>query len=125
MKSLEKIFLNKNGFTLVELVIVVAVVGVLSSIAVPLFWGSILKARQMEAAASIGQYMKAVDLHYLEFNTYPSSYSDLEKYVSVPSCPVPDPKRCRELVPRSPTNSTDWISQSGYYNIILRGGYGC
>lgn len=45
--------LNKKGFTLAELLVVVAIIGVLVAISIPIFTGQLEKARQATDAANI------------------------------------------------------------------------
>lgn len=51
--------MNKKGFTLAELLIVVAIIGVLVAIVIPIFLGQIEKAKEASDAANIrGEYAK-------------------------------------------------------------------
>ena len=64
-EKLTKKYVNKNqeGFTLVELIVVVVMVGILTSIAVPSFQFVTKKARQ-RVAAQISTYIKAAQAFY-------------------------------------------------------------
>ena len=49
----------KDGFTLVELVVVIAVLSILSAVAIPAFTGVILRARQAAAIAYVDATIKS------------------------------------------------------------------
>lgn len=57
---------NKKGFTLAELLIVVAIIAVLTAIAVPLFVGSLNKAKDSVKEANIRAVRGAAVVHILE-----------------------------------------------------------
>jgi prepilin-type N-terminal cleavage/methylation domain-containing protein len=56
---MKKIIKNKKGFTLVELVIVIVIVGILSVISVPIYRGYVEKAMMTEGKVLIGAIGKA------------------------------------------------------------------
>ena len=114
---------NEAAFTLVELIVVVVIIGILSGIAIPSFQNASIKARQKEAAVLINSYMKAVQLYYMEFGTYPRGPSSLLEYVNVNACRLPDPSRCKNMSTYTPSGNS-WYSPSGFYRMIFRGGYG-
>jgi len=51
-----------TGFTLIEVIIVVAIIAVLASVAVPLYQGSILKAQVNRAVSELGAYKSVFDI---------------------------------------------------------------
>lgn len=59
-----------KGFTLIELMIVVAIIGILAAIAIPNFLRYQQKSRQAEAKANLGGIFTSEVSYYGEHNTY-------------------------------------------------------
>jgi len=63
--------LNRTrGFTLVELMIVVAIIGVLASVAIPSYLNYQLTAKRSEAYANLASLGKSQKAYFAEFNDY-------------------------------------------------------
>ena len=60
---------NKKGFTLAELLIVVAIIAVLVAIAIPIFTNQLEKSREATDAANIRNGIAAVTVDYLNADT--------------------------------------------------------
>ncbi len=52
-----------TGFTLIELMIVVAIVGLLAAIAIPKFGGMLVRAKEAKAKARLGSLRSAVSIY--------------------------------------------------------------
>ncbi len=66
-----------NGFTLVEAMITVVIVGILSSIALPNYFSQVQRTRQNEAASTLAQLQTTVATYLDEFNLSPVDWADL------------------------------------------------
>ncbi len=64
-----------KGFSLIELMVVVAIVGVLATVAFPNFQRFQSKARQAEAKSSLGGYATAASAFQSEWNTFASNWA--------------------------------------------------
>src|SRR5512134_1468848 len=61
---------NKKGFTLIELMIVVAIIGILAAIAIPNFLKFQAKSKQSEAKTNLKAVFTAETSYFGENNTY-------------------------------------------------------
>lgn len=72
--------MNKKGFTLVELLMVVIIIGILVTLAVPNYYRSVERAKAGKAKAALDAIRKA-ELQYRAFNdTYTGTLTDLADY---------------------------------------------
>lgn len=93
MSNLRKRLSESAGFTLVELIVVIAVLGILAGIAVPRLTGVQDKAKLAEAETALGTLKNAMDMYYIEnttdsgINTDITSSHAITDYVDFKSLP--------------------------------------
>ena len=83
------------GFTLIELMVVIVILGVLAGLIVPRIMGRPDEARQLKAKMQIESLETALKLYKLDNGAYPSTDQGLEALVSAPDTP-PVPRKWRE-----------------------------
>ncbi len=115
---------KQSGFTLVELIVVVVIIGILSSIAIPSFQNASEKAKQKEASSLIASYLKAAQAYYTENSITPYRSSDIGQYITVTGCRQGNPQYCKtnnsSLINWSGSSRTQWYSPNGHYNIRMQ-----
>jgi len=62
---------NRKGFTLIELMIVVVIIGILAALAIPRFMAASKKAKISEAKGVLKQIYVAAEAYYQETGGYP------------------------------------------------------
>ena len=62
--------LNTKGFTLIELMIAVAIVGILAGIAYPSYQDSVRKSRRADAKGALLGFANAMERYFTENNSY-------------------------------------------------------
>jgi type IV pilus assembly protein PilE len=81
--------MNKNqGFTLIELVIVVAIVGILSAIAMPMYRDYVVRANRTEAKTALAAVALAQERYYSVNNQYSTTIASLGTVMSLNSSGV-------------------------------------
>lgn len=82
---------NQQGFTLIEILVVVVIVGILGAIIVPNLLGRPDQARITAAESDIRSLANSLDIYRLDNYIYPSTEQGLEALVSKPAG-FPEPK---------------------------------
>lgn len=69
--------MSKRGFTLVEILIVVTMIGILVAIVVPQYKFSVIRAREAVLKENLFQMRDAINKYYYDKKKYPASLEDL------------------------------------------------
>jgi general secretion pathway protein G len=96
---------KQSGFTLVEVMVVVVILGILAAIIVPKIMSRPEQARMVKAKQDILAIQSALDLYKLDNAIYPSTDQGLQALVTKPSsAPVPQNWKSDGYLQRLPTD---------------------
>lgn len=111
--------LNRNGFTLIELMVVMSIIGILAAIATPNYRWGYIKAKEAVLRENLYSIRSTIDQYYADNGKYPDNLDELTK----------SDKQYLRDIPKDPfTGQADWItmappstgdssSASGIYNV--------
>ncbi|MBK5101798.1 MAG: type II secretion system major pseudopilin GspG [Desulfobacteraceae bacterium] len=77
--------LNDRGFTLIELMVVIVILGVLAGLIIPRIMGRPEEARRIKARIQIESIETALKLYKLDNGSYPGTEQGLESLIEPPS----------------------------------------
>ncbi|ANO33659.1 pilin [Vibrio breoganii] len=68
---------KQTGFTLIELMIVVAIIGVLSAIGIPMYKDYVKKSELASATATLRGLLTKAELYYLDQGSFPTTLNQI------------------------------------------------
>lgn len=71
---------KSKGFTLIELMIVVAIIGILAAVAYPSYQDSMRKSKRSEGQAALMDLMAKQERYYTDNNQYTDKLTDFDGY---------------------------------------------
>ena len=94
---------RQSGFTLLEVMVVIVILGILASLVVSNLMGNKEKADQQKAVSDIVALENALDMYKLDNNRYPTTEQGLDALVTKPSIdPAPRSYRDGGYIKRLP-----------------------
>lgn len=103
---------NRRGFTLVELVVVISILGVLAGMAIPRFMASTEAAKRAKILADLRTVDSAVTMYYATKGKYPDNTNTTKELYNsglLASIPVPPSSV------QGPDGTTYTITRKNYY----------
>ena len=91
---------NQSGFTLIELMIVVAIIGILAAVAIPAFMEYMRKGKKSEADIALNRIGKSSKAYYVENSGYPVASA----------AALPDGNSCDETNKMFAVNAALWTA---------------
>jgi general secretion pathway protein G len=108
------------GFTLIELMVVVAILGILAALVVPKIMSRPDEARAAAARQDISTLSQALKLYRLDNRRYPTSEQGLQALVTKPTtAPIPDNWKGGGYIEKLPLDP--WAKPYQYLNPGLHG----
>jgi general secretion pathway protein G len=74
---MKKMRRNKAGFTIIEMLVVMAILGMLVALVGPSIWSNLGRGQRSAAAAQIANLQQALDTYLLDNGRYPQSLDGL------------------------------------------------
>ncbi len=109
---------HAKGFTLIEVMVVIVILGVLAALVVPRIMSRPDEARVVAAQQDIASLMQALKLYKLDNRRYPTTEQGLGALVSKPTT-APAPDNWKPYVERLPTDP--WGNAYQYLNPGING----
>ena len=114
---------RQRGFTLLEIMVVIVILGILASLVVPNLMGNKEKADRQKAVSDITALENALDMYKLDNSIYPNTEQGLEALVSKPTS-QPEPRNYRDdgyikRLPQDPWNNDYQLVSPGEHGKIV------
>lgn len=104
---------KQTGFTIIEIMIVVVIIGILAAIIAPKFAGRPEQARKVQARQDVTYIQSAMDLYKLDNGDYPTNEQGIAALVTEPNS-EPAPTNWSQYLQRMPVDP--WRHPYHYLN---------
>jgi general secretion pathway protein G len=119
---------NQDGFTLIEIMVVILILGLLATIVVQSLRGAADKAKTTKAQADLAEIKTALDRYYLDNGFYPTTDQGLSALVSPPTsgrtAPNYESGGYIERLPQDPWGSAYFYQSDGNSYVLKSFGKG-
>lgn len=125
-KKFKRVLLNHDGFTLLELLIVMIIIGLLAALIGPKMIGRVGESRQTVAKQQIEGFSSALEMYKLDTTKYPAQEQGLEALITEPQgvSNWKGPYLKKKFVPKDPWgNNYIYIypGEHGDYDLVSYG----
>jgi general secretion pathway protein G len=106
---------RNRGFTLIEIMVVLVIMGIMAALVVPRILGRTDDAKKVAAKTDISAVMSALKLYYLDNMRYPNNAQGLDALVRKPNvAPIPSNYNANGYLEKLPTDP--WGNSYQYQN---------
>ncbi len=124
--------MRRAAFTLIEILVVIAVIAILASLVAPNVFQHVGTARSTTARSQLEMLATALDAYRLDTGRYPTSAQGLDALVTLPTIDTPPTWRgpyLRRAVPRDPWGSpyvyvAPGVANPGAFDLLSYGADG-
>ena len=108
-----------SGFTLVELIVVVAIIGILVTVAMPVYKDAVRKAQEGVLREDLWVMRDAIDQYYTDKNHYPAELGTLVEDNYIKQVPVDPISRSPEtwITEEAESDESNPDAQAGIKNV--------
>ena len=111
--------LKKTGFTLVELLVVLSILALLLTLAVPRYFKNVERAKEATLRQDLNTIRDGIDKFYADNGKYPSSLEDLveRKYINkMPIDPITESTSTWVIIPPDSSGEGD-VAEGDVYDV--------
>lgn len=114
----KQIFKDQRGFTLLEMMIVIVILGILATVAIPKYNNSITSANTAKVQSDLQVLNTAINMHIIQYGKDPAALKDLAEYVDNLASLKPPQGKC---FIRTGETSTITITAKDEYTLAASG----
>ena len=113
---------TQSGFTIIEVMVVLLIIGIMASMVAPSILGNQEEAQLKKAAVDIQQLESALEMYKLKNNVFPSTEQGLEALVDAPTIdPIPRNYPASGFIkrlPKDPWGNEYYLISPGELSVI-------